>query len=203
MSSTCYSLFSSSWCYSAAVRCKTWFYLFLEFCIREGKSSQRLSFFLEVFAWVLVFSADGVKKACLIAVLSIFLRRVVTRRLMQRNAVHVHFLFQLQSKIAIRRNVWSISAGGGTFSTASTATVRGVGETNQFTSERELEMSEGSSSYVPHFPPSSSSRPAPSGYVVNGGDTEPPSPSSYQPHVNSLRPQTPTSTTSGFSQVIS
>ena len=63
-------------------------------------------------------------------------------------------------------------------------------------------MSEGSSSYVPHFPPSSS-RPAPSGYVVNGGDTEPPSPSSYQPHVNSLRPQTPTSTTSGFSQVIS
>ena len=35
---------------------------FLEFCSKEGKSSRRLSFFLWFFAWVLVFSAGGVKK---------------------------------------------------------------------------------------------------------------------------------------------
>ena len=38
------------------------FSFFLEFCKWEGKSSQRLSFFLEFFARVLVFSAGGVIK---------------------------------------------------------------------------------------------------------------------------------------------
>ena len=36
--------------------------LFLEVCIREGKSSETLSFFLEFCLWILVFSEGGVKK---------------------------------------------------------------------------------------------------------------------------------------------
>ena len=41
------------------------FSFFLEFSSLEGKSSQRLSFFLEFLAWVLVFSAADVKKSLL------------------------------------------------------------------------------------------------------------------------------------------